>query len=169
MRNALGDLLVQLPRQDGGRRPADPVGVSGAALSGRADLAMRTLVLLAGDTESDRLRAGDLGRALGLRERSIEPLLLDLSRAGLVVGRRGSAGGYRLARPADRITLADVVSAVDRPLAEACGLRWDRDDDDVPPVWVAVLEAVRAILESVSVDDVVHGRIPSRIRELVEP
>ena len=131
-------------------------------------MAMRALVLLAQDPgpNGEPWRAGDVSVALGLKKRGIEPLLLDLSRAGIVVGRRGAAGGYWLARSADRITLADVVAAVDRPLADSFGLRMHRPDEDAPAVWSTVLGALRGILGAVSVADVIEGHVPKRIRDV---
>ena len=95
----------------------------------------------------------------------LENILSLLRNAGLVMSRRGAEGGYWLARPADQITIADIIRVVDGPLAVVRGVR--PSEIDFPPpaeplkdVWVAVRASLRAILEQVTLADVAGGTLP---------
>ncbi|MBP2369481.1 Rrf2 family transcriptional regulator [Pseudonocardia parietis] len=94
----------------GGRRAA-PLTVSA-----RLDHALRALAELvaAGD---GTVTCDAIARARGIPLNSLVNIMLQLRRAGLVTSRRGCEGGYRLARPADEITVADVVRATEGALA----------------------------------------------------
>ena len=99
------------------------------------------------------LMADALARAQGLTRRMLDPVLLDLSRSGIVLGLRGQSGGYRLACAPEDVTLADVIAAVDRSLAEACGLgargkRVRQPTDGLAEMWVEVRTGLRGVLES---------------------
>jgi Rrf2 family protein len=103
--------------------------------------------------------------------RFLENILSELRHAGLVHSRRGTDGGYWLARPAEAITVADVIRAVDGPLATVRGEPADELDyaDDAKPlqeVWIALRANIREILESVTLADVVDGRLPEPVRDI---
>jgi len=91
------------------------------------------------------IRIEEIGRRQGIPPRYLEQIFQKLRRAGLVVSKRGPGGGYLLARPADQITLADVVRAVqgavvrgpDEKGSQALGFIWERVQD-------CVSEALRA-------------------------
>lgn len=92
----------------------------------------------------------------------------DLRRAGIVSTRRGRVGGYKLARSADAISLADIIRAVDGPLTVVQG---ERPDDleykgaaaGLEEVWLAVRRAERRILESVTLQDLADGSLPPEV------
>lgn len=102
----------------------------------------------------------------------LENILGELRRGRLVISHRGQEGGYRLARPAAEITLADVIRAIDGPLA---GVRDDPPESVTYPgvaaglrdVWVALRANMRAVLEHVTLADVVSGRLPAPVRRLL--
>ena len=101
----------------------------------------------------------------------LENILVDLRNAGLVASKRGADGGYWLARPADEITLADVIRAVDGPLANVRGVRPEALEfagtaEPLRDVWVAVRASLRAVLEHVTLADLAGGRLPGNVREL---
>src|SRR5215212_2085905 len=92
---------------------------------------------------------------------------MQLRHAGLVESRRGADGGYRLARPAADITLADVIRAIDGPLAGVSGARPETLDfsgvaEPMRDVWIAVRAALRGVLERVTLADVIGGGLPPR-------
>jgi Rrf2 family protein len=96
----------------------------------------------------------------------------DLRNAGLVRSQRGQEGGYWLARPAAEIDLAQVIRAVDGPLANVRGLRSEEVSyvgtaEPLRDVWVAVRASLRRVLEAVTIADVASGELPSDIAELV--
>lgn len=134
-----------------------------AAVSPRADAALRVLLALAQTAAPGVLTAEALARSQGLTRRMLDPVLLELSRSGMIVGLRGQSGGYRLAwAPAD-VTLADVIAAVDRPLAEACGLsgrssRVRPPTDGPTAMWLGVRAGLREVLESFTLAAVVSDQ-----------
>jgi Rrf2 family protein len=94
-------------------------------VSAKADYAIRAAVELAaagdGPVKGDRI-----AKAQGIPSNFLENILADLRNAGIVSSRRGAEGGYWLARPADEVSLADVIRAVDGPLANVRGVRSDQ-------------------------------------------
>lgn len=139
-------------------------------ISARADYAMRALLTLAA-SDAPRVKGEVLITAQGLPRKFLEQILTELRRAGIVQSQRGADGGYCLARPANRITLADVMRAVDGPLAEVRGLRPEDTTyagaaEHLQEVWVAVRASLRTVLESVTLDDVVQGRLSKVIDRL---
>lgn len=119
------------------------------------------------------MRADAVARAQGIPAKFLENLLSDLRRARLVASQRGSDGGYRLARAASSITLADVIRAVDGPLA---GVRDEAPEDLAYPgaaaslrdVWIALRASMRTVLESVTLADVTGGTLPASVQKLLE-
>lgn len=114
----------------------------------------------------------NLARAQGLPPKFLAAILNDLRRAALVTSQRGMDGGYRLGRPADRITAADVMRALDGPLAEVRGLRpemtsYEGAAANLQQLWVATRASLRAVLEQVTLEDVVKGELPEAIAALV--
>ena len=147
-------------------------GVGWVRVSARADYAIRALLELAA-AGATPVRADGIAGAQGIPAKFLENLLVDLRRAKLVVSQRGQGGGYRLARPASKITLADVIRAVDGPLA---GVR-DAAPEDVSyegvaatlrEVWVALRASMRVVLESTNLEDVVNGKLPKGVRKLLK-
>ena len=136
----------------------------------KVEYGMRALLELA---SSDGPSTGEsLARAQGLPPKFLAAILNDLRRAGLVHSQRGMEGGYRLGRPADKITAADVMRALDGPLAEVRGLRPEMTSYEgaaarLQDVWVATRASLRAVLENVTLQDMVKGKLPAPIARLV--
>jgi Rrf2 family protein len=141
-------------------------------VSARADYAIRALLELAAAGASAPVRGDAIARAQAIPPKYLENLLGDLRRARLVVSQRGLNGGYRLARPASDITLADVIRAIDGPLA---GVRDDAPEDVVYPgvaaslrdVWIALRASMRSVLEAATLADVAAGKLPASVRGLL--
>lgn len=141
-------------------------------VSARADYAIRALLELAASAGANPLRAEAIARAQGIPAKYLENLLGDLRRARLVASQRGTEGGYRLARPAAEISLAEVIRAIDGPLA---GVRGEAPEDVAYPgpagplrdVWIALRASMRAVLEATSLADVAGGKLPSSVRRLL--
>ena len=136
----------------------------------KADYAVRAAVELAA-SDGSPIPADRIADAQQIPVNFLENILLDLRRAGIVESRRGAQGGYLLAKPAKEITIADVVRAVDGPLASVRGLSPDQLDyegSSVPlrDVWVALRSAVRSVLEHVTLADVVAGKLPAHVTKL---
>lgn len=140
-------------------------------ISAKVDYATRVLLVLA--AADDRSMRGEaLALAQNLPVRFVENTLVELRRAGLVTSQRGADGGYRLARPASAIAVADVIRALEGPLAEVHGLRPDQRTYDgaaehLQDVWVALRAAMRGVLEQVTLDRVLSGDLPPAVATLV--
>jgi Rrf2 family protein len=139
-------------------------------LSARADYAVRAAVELAA-MDPEPAKREQLAQAQHIPERFLGTILLDLKRAGIVRTQRGTAGGYRLARPPRRITLADVIRAVDGPLANIRGERPEQvvfSGSALPlrEVWIAVRASLRSVLEHVTIADVARNSLPSELLAL---
>jgi Rrf2 family protein len=102
----------------------------------------------------------------------LEGILRQLRQAGIVASQRGAEGGYRLDRGPSSITIADVVRALDGPLAAVRGQRPEDLDysgasEHLRDVWVAVRAAMRHVLEGVTLADVASGSLPPDVTQLL--
>ncbi|MHB8220270.1 MAG: RrF2 family transcriptional regulator [Acidimicrobiales bacterium] len=134
----------------------------------KVDYGIRATLCLA--TSSPKT-ADALAAEQEIPRRFLGSILGDLRRGGIVVSRRGTEGGFRLARSPHAISLADIIRVLDGPLAEVRGLRPEAARYDGPAlhlqkVWVAVRANLRQVLESVSLADVVSGELPDDVLEL---
>ena len=139
-------------------------------LSARVDYALRAAAELAA-AGSGLASVGELAKGQEMPPKYLENILLQMRRAGLVRGQRGPEGGYILARPANQITLADVIRAVDGPLANVRGERpehvgYTGAAQSLQQVWIALRASERAILEEVTLEQIASGDLPRRVREL---
>ncbi|MGQ0479936.1 MAG: RrF2 family transcriptional regulator [Pseudonocardia sp.] len=147
-------------------------GVEGTPvqISARADYALRALCVLARAPEGCAVKADDIAAAQHIPRTFLDSILVELRRAGIIESRRGPDGGHRLARPADSVTLADVVRVTDGPLALIRGQRpenlaYQGAARHLQDVWVAVRASLRAILELTTLEQVVAGELPAGVLE----
>jgi len=144
-------------------------------LSARVDYALRAAIELAdaGTQERVPVTAEQLATAQQIPSKFLENILVQLRRAGLVRSQRGPVGGHWLARPPKEVSLADVIRAVEGPLANIRGELPENVDYQGPArslqqVWIALRAAERGILESVTLADVAGSDLPPRVGELIE-
>ena len=135
----------------------------------KADYAVRAAVELA--AAGELVTAEHIAQAQGIPVNFLENILRDLRRAGVVESRRGQQGGYALARPADEISVADVIRAVEGPLANVRGhppeeLEYVGSAAKLRDVWVALRASVRSVLEQVTLAELARGELPERVEEL---
>ena len=141
-------------------------------ISAKADYAVRAAAeLAAAESEGKPVKGEQLSRAQGIPHKFLENILADLRRAGLVRARRGAEGGYSLSRTGAEITVADVLRAVEGPLAAVQGTRpeglhYPGAAARLPEVWVALRANVRAVLERVTLADLATGTLPDGILAL---
>jgi Rrf2 family protein len=141
-------------------------------VSAKADYAARAAAELANAIGSP-ITADRIAEAQDIPVKFLETILSELKHAGIVRSQRGPVGGYTLARPADQISLADVIRAVDGPLAN---VRGDRPENmeyrgaaaPLTDVWIAVRAALRDILETTTLASLRDGELPARVRELAD-
>ena len=141
-------------------------------VSAKTDYALRAAVELAAAWGEGPVKGERLATSQSIPLRFLENILLQLRHAGIIESRRGADGGYKLARPAAEITLADVIRAIDGPLAGVSGARPETLDfkgasEPLREVWVAVRASLRAVLEQVSLADVAANELPDNVHTLV--
>ncbi|HEX6596981.1 MAG TPA: Rrf2 family transcriptional regulator [Acidimicrobiales bacterium] len=142
-------------------------------ISAKVDYGVRALLALAAVPPGTRMKGEALAEGQNLPARFVENILVELRRAGLVHSQRGAEGGYRLAAPPEEICVADVLRALEGPLADVRGLRpedarYEGPAEHLRDVWVAVRAALRSVLESVSLADVASGNLPEAVTRLLE-
>jgi Rrf2 family protein len=141
-------------------------------LSARADYALRAAIELAAAKDS-HVTAEQLAFAQHIPGKFLETILTHLRRSGLVRSQRGPDGGFWLARPANEISLADIIRAIDGQLL---GVRGERPENVTYPgaaeplqrVWIALRANERAVLETVTLADIVSGKLPEAIQLLTD-
>jgi Rrf2 family protein len=139
-------------------------------ISAKADYAVRALIELAaqggGPVKGERL-----ADAQQIPPKFLESIMSELRQSGLLLSRRGAEGGYWLAHPAEEITVAQIIRATDGPLASVRGQRpevvyYEGAAKRLSEVWIAVRASLRAVLEEVTLADLVTGRLPPAVLSL---
>ena len=126
-------------------------------LSQKARYALRALFVLSKATQERPVLISDIARDAKVPRKFLEQILLELKRRGLVYSLRGKFGGYVLGRPADQIAFAEVIRAIDGPLAltpcasvtayRRCDDCVDEDTCAIRKVLLVVRDATAGILE----------------------
>ena len=142
-------------------------------ISAKVDYAVRAALELAAAAR-EPIKGEAIAEAQDIPVKFLENILGELKHTGIVASRRGAQGGYWLAKPAEDISLADIVRAVEGPLASVRGqgpetLHYKGEAVPLQKVWIAVRANLRAVMEDTSLADVVGGELPAAIRELSEP
>ena len=137
-------------------------------ISAKADYAVRAMAELAAAEPGQTLKAEQLAHLQEIPLKFLLNILVELKHAGLVQSHRGAEGGYLLPRPAGSITLADVIRAVEGPLATVHDtrpeyLQYRGPASELRAVWVAVRSSLRAVLENVTLQDLVRGSLPESV------
>jgi Rrf2 family protein len=146
-------------------------------VSAKVDYAVRAAVELAAAQASDEpqrpMKADAIARAQAIPVKFLENILQGLRQAGLIESRRGPEGGHLLARPAAEIAIADVIRAIDGPLAGVGGrspdqLHYEGSAEPMREIWIAVRASLRRVLDEVTIADVAAGKLPASVTELTE-
>jgi Rrf2 family protein len=142
-------------------------------ISAKADYAVRAALELAAAPDGEPVKGEQLAKAQDIPLQFLEHILLELKHARLVRARRGARGGYWLARPPEEITLANVIRAVEGPLANIQdqapeATKYPGHAEGLTDVWIAVRASLRRVLEEVTVADLRDGNIPEEVLELTE-
>jgi Rrf2 family protein len=122
----------------------------------------------------DPIKGEAIADAQDIPLKFLENILGELKHTGIVSSRRGAQGGYWLAKPAEDVSLADIVRAVEGPLASVRGqgpetLEYKGEAVPLQKVWIALRANLRAVMDDTSLADVVSGELPAAVRELSEP
>ena len=126
------------------------------------------MIEISGAAESEPVTSEAVSAEQSIPRTFLPTILADLRRAGLVTSRRGHAGGWLLARPAAAVSIADIIRAVDGPLASVGGESpevhgYDGSATPLQQVWVALRASVREVLETVTVEALRHGELPDAV------
>ena len=137
-------------------------------VSAKVAYAVRAAIELAASEPGRPVKGDRIAQAQGVPLKFLENILAELRHAGLVRSQRGVEGGYWLARPAEGISVADVIRAVEGPIANVRGMRSEDAQyagaaAPLREVWVAVRANLRAVLESVTLADLAAGRLPDEV------
>jgi Rrf2 family protein len=141
-------------------------------ITAKADYAVRAAAELAAAAGTDRPVKGEtIATHQHLPQKFLENILSDMRQAGLVKSQRGVDGGYRLARSPSAITVADIIRAVEGPLASVRGeapedVVYGGAAEPLQDVWIAVRAALRNVIENVTLADLAGGRVPTPVAKL---
>jgi Rrf2 family protein len=141
-------------------------------ISAKVDYAVRAAIELACSPENVPTKAEAISRAQDIPPKFLENILGDLRQSGLVRSQRGADGGYRLARAASEITIADIIRAVEGPMASVRGGRpedvtYAGSAEPLQRVWIAVRSALRSVAEQVTLADLASGKLPSSVEQMI--
>jgi Rrf2 family protein len=137
-------------------------------VSAKSDYALRALIELASREDGAPVSAEELGRLQEIPHGFLQAILADLRRAGVVISQRGQSGGWRLARDASTVSVADVIRAVDGPLVSVYGLRpeavsYNEKADVLQHVWIAARSSLRDVFEQVTIAGLAENRLPKAV------
>jgi Rrf2 family protein len=140
-------------------------------ISAKVDYALRAVVELAAAGSDQPVKGERIAQAQEIPLKFLENILSELRHAGIVRSQRGVEGGYWLARPAAEISVADVIRAVEGPLANVRGIRPEQLEyggsaGPLRDVWIALRASLRSVLEEVSLADVASGDLPAGVVEM---
>jgi Rrf2 family protein len=143
-------------------------------VTAKVDYALRAAIELASEEPGTAVKGERISRAQDIPVKFLENILAELKRHGLVASRRGAEGGYWLARPAETITVADLIRAVEGPLANVRGLQpqdveFAGSAEPLQRMWIAVRASLRGVLEKVTLADLVAGTLPAKVDKLAAP
>ena len=139
-------------------------------VSAKADYALRAAIELAVAAEGP-VKGERIAQAQEIPLKFLENILGELRQAGIVRSQRGVEGGYWLARPAEEISLAEVVRAVEGPIANVRGVgpqevEYAGAAARLQEVWIAVRASLRSVLEETTVADLARGELPPAVEAL---
>ncbi len=142
-------------------------------ISAKADYAVRATLELSASPAGSPVKGTRLAAAQEIPLQFLEHILLDLKRAGIIRTKRGARGGYWLAQPASAVTVADVIRAVEGPLANIQDLppeetHYEGSAEHLREVWIAVRQTLREVLEQITLEQVATGQLPEAVTKLLE-
>ena len=142
-------------------------------VSAKSDYALRALIEIATNDEGEAVSAEELGKRQDIPRGFLQAILADLRRADIVMSQRGQAGGWRLARDPDSVTVADVIRAVDGPLVSVYGMRpeavtYNESAKVLQHVWIAARSSLRDVFERVTIKALADKRLPDQVVALTE-
>ena len=142
-------------------------------VSAKADYALRALIEIANRDDGRPVSAEELGKLQEIPHGFLQAILADLRRSGVVMSQRGQSGGWRMARDAESVSVADVIRAVDGPLVSVYGLRpeavsYNDSAKILQHVWIAARSALREVFENVTIEALAGQSLPDEVEALTK-
>jgi Rrf2 family protein len=139
-------------------------------VTAKVDYAVRAAIELAAAGDGP-VKGERIAEAQSIPFKFLENILIELKHAGLVRSQRGAEGGYWLAKAPEEITLAEVVRAIEGPIANVRGegpqdVEYGGSARRLQEVWIAVRANLRSVLEHVTLADLASGELPSSVEKL---
>jgi Rrf2 family protein len=143
-------------------------------ISAKVDYAVRAAIVLAGAEKGKAMKGDALADAQGIPVKFLENILGEMKHHGIIASRRGAEGGYWLARAPKDVSLAEIIRAVEGPLATVRGespeaLDYEAAAAPLKEVWIAVRANLRGVLDTVTLADLVSGDLPPSVAKLTKP
>jgi Rrf2 family protein len=145
-------------------------------ISQKAKYALRALIALARVEPPASLMVGEIAAQQSIPKKILEQIQHDHKRHGIVMSRRGKAGGYLLLKPANRITFGEVLRLIDGPIAplpclskiayRPCGDCRNEADCEIRHVFARVAEATRGVLDRTTITDCLEGAVDRKLLEI---
>jgi Rrf2 family protein len=137
-------------------------------MSAKAEYAVRAMAQLAAAPPGVLVKTDDLAKAQGIPAQFLVDILANLRADRLVRSHRGRDGGYELGRPADQVSIADVLRCIDGPLASVrdiglVDLPYSGPTAALTDVWRALRASMRSVLEETTLADVARGTLPEHV------
>jgi Rrf2 family protein len=142
-------------------------------VSAKSDYALRALIEIAAQDDGAALSAEELGRRQDIPRGFLQAILADLRRADIVMSQRGQAGGWRMGRDPEAVTVADVIRAVDGPLVSVYGVRpeavkYNDSAQVLQHVWIAARTSLRDVFERVTIKSLAEKHLPEPVMALTK-
>jgi Rrf2 family protein len=142
-------------------------------VSAKAEYAVRAAIELAAADRDRPLKKHEIVESQKIPAKFLENILSELRNAGLIESQRGADGGYWLTRPASEITVADVMRAVEGPLASVRSqrpedLEYEGLAEPLQKVWVALRQSIRDVLEGTTLEHLVEDQLPEPVTSELE-
>jgi Rrf2 family protein len=137
-------------------------------VSAKVDYALRAAIELAAAAGDRPMKGERVAQAQEIPLKFLENILAELRQAGIVRSQRGVDGGYWLAKPSGEITVADIIRAVEGPIANVRGLppeevAYTGNAEPLRDVWIAMRASLRSVLERVTIADLARGELPESV------
>ncbi len=167
----MSTIFVKKPLRD--REPDRQDDNGTVRISLKVDYALRAMAQLASEGQRRPVKAEQLAAAQEIPVKFLLGILRELKQARLVSSRRGAEGGYSLSRPAQEISLADIIRAIDGPLANVhdtslTQLTYPGPAAPLREIWMALRTSLRSVLETVTLADLARGRLPKHVRAMAD-
>ena len=151
-------------------RLALPAYTESVQISAKVDYGVRALLVLA--MSSEPMTVDAIAADQQIPSKFLGVILNDLRRAGILVSHRGREAGYNLGRAPSDVSVADVIRALEGPLAQVRGLRpetvkYEGAAQHLQDVWIALRVSLRRVLEGVSLENIAKGDLPRNVAQMV--